>query len=312
MAHQVETMAYAGELPWHGLGVKVSDDLTPAEMQKEAGLEWEVEKVPMYANKGGTDIRIPSQQALIRSTDNKVLSVIGDNWEPVQNSTAFEFFSDFVKQGNMKMHTAGSLQDGKMVWALAKVDDDFELFNGDKVESYLLFSNPHQYGKSIDVRFSPIRVVCNNTLTMALNGKAGVSLDHRKAFDSQTVQQTLGLAHESMEEYKEVAEFLGSKRYTKDTLNQYFADVFGKSSKSDEKELILTRNGNKALEIVDTQPGADYQRGTFWQALNAVTYLADHELANTRDMRMYASWFGANRVKKINAVKKAVEYAKAA
>ena len=76
--------------------------------------------------------------------------------------------------------------------------------------------------------------------------------------------------------------------------------------------MILTRNGNKALEIVDTQPGADYQRGTFWQALNAVTYLADHELANTRDMRMYASWFGANRVKKINAVKKAVEYAKAA
>ena len=124
MAHAVETMAYAGELPWHGLGVKVAEDLTPREMQEAAGLDWTVEKLPMFANKGGTDIRIPSQQALVRSTDNKVLSVIGQNWEPVQNDEAFDFFVDFVKQGNMQMHTAGSLQDGKMVWALAKVDDD--------------------------------------------------------------------------------------------------------------------------------------------------------------------------------------------
>lgn len=312
MAHAVETMAYAGELPWHGLGVKVAEDLTPREMQEAAGFDWTVEKLPMFANKGGTDIRIPSQQALVRSTDNKVLSVIGQNWEPVQNDEAFDFFVDFVKQGNMQMHTAGSLQDGKMVWALAKVDDDFELFNGDKVESYLLFSNPHQYGKSIDVRFSPIRVVCNNTLTMALNGKAGVSLDHRKAFDAQTVQQTLGLAKESMDEYKEVAEFLGSKKFTQDTLTNYFADVFGKSSKSEKDNIILTRNGQRALEVIDTQPGANYQKGTFWQALNAVTYMTDHELANTRDNRVHSAWFGGNRVKKINAVKKAVEYAQAA
>ena len=150
MAHAVETMAYAGELPWHGLGVKVADDLTPREMQEAAGLDWSVEKLPMVAKAGNEEIRIPTQQALVRSTDKKVLSVIGQNWEPVQNDEAFDFFVDFVKQGNMQMHTAGSLQDGKMVWALAKVDDDFELFNGDKVESYLLFSNPHQYGIYLD------------------------------------------------------------------------------------------------------------------------------------------------------------------
>ena len=147
---------------------------------------------------------------------------------------------------------------------------------------------------------------------MALNGKVGVSLDHRKAFDAQTVQQTLGLAKESMDEYKEVAEFLGSKRYTKDSLNNYFADVFGKSSKSEKDNVILTRNGQRALEVIDTQPGANYQKGTFWQALNAVTYMTDHELANTRDNRVHSAWFGGNRVKKINAVKKAVEYAQAA
>ena len=102
MAHQVETMAYAGELPWHGLGVKVNDDLTPAEIQREAGLEWEVQKVPMFANANGSEVKIPNQTALIRESDNKVLSIVGDNWEPVQNSTAFEFFTDFVKQGKMK------------------------------------------------------------------------------------------------------------------------------------------------------------------------------------------------------------------
>ena len=83
-------------------------------------------------------------------------------------------------------------------------------------------------------------------------------------------------------------------------------------SKSEKDNVILTRNGQRALEVIDTQPGANYQKGTFWQALNAVTYMTDHELANTRDNRVHSAWFGGNRVKKINAVKKAVEYAQAA
>ncbi len=167
MSHMVETMAYAGEVPWHGLGEKVSNDLTPKQMMKKAQVDWEVLEVESFIEFNGK--KTPTgDKSLVRSTDGKVLTNTGPGWKPVQNEQAFEFFAEYVYAGDMEMHTAGSLKDGKMVWALAKVKESFKLFKGDEVESYLLFSNPHEYGKSIDVRFTPIRVVCNNTLTLAL------------------------------------------------------------------------------------------------------------------------------------------------
>ena len=143
MAHEVETMAYAGELPWHGLGVPVSNDLTPAQMQQKAGLDWNVEKVDAFVNIGGQQVKT-GQQALVRTSDNTILTNVGEGWNPVQNSEAFDFFTDFVMEGDMEMHTAGSLKNGQIVWALAKVKESFDLFGEDRVDSYMLFSNPHQ------------------------------------------------------------------------------------------------------------------------------------------------------------------------
>lgn len=122
MAHLVETMAYAGEVPWHGLGVPVSNDLTPAQMQQKAGLDWKVHEVESFVEFNNE--RIPTgQKSLVRETDGKILTNVGENWKPVQNDTAFEFFSEYVMQGDMEMHTAGSLRGGKMIWALAKVKE---------------------------------------------------------------------------------------------------------------------------------------------------------------------------------------------
>ena len=151
MAHLVETMAYAGQVPWHGLGVPVSNDLTPMQMMEKAGLNWQVREVDNFIEFDG-ERKFTGQKSLVRETDGKILTTVGENWNPVQNSEAFEFFSEYVLAGDMEMHTAGSLKDGQMTWALAKVKDSFELFKGDQVDSYLLFSNPHQYGKSIDIR----------------------------------------------------------------------------------------------------------------------------------------------------------------
>jgi phage/plasmid-like protein (TIGR03299 family) len=167
MVAAVETMAYAGEVPWHGLGTPVPSDLTPDQMLEKAGLNWEVEKVPAYANVNGEQVEV-GKSALVRTSDNRVLDVVGNDWNPLQNADAFDFFNDFVMAGDMDMHTAGSLLGGKRVWALAKVKDSFELFGGkDRVDNYLLFSNPHEYGMSIDIRMTPVRVVCNNTLTVS-------------------------------------------------------------------------------------------------------------------------------------------------
>jgi ASC-1-like (ASCH) protein len=118
------------------------------------------------------------------------------------------------------MHTAGSLKGGQMVWALAKVKESFDLFGGDKVESYLLFSNPHLYGKSIDIRFTPIRVVCNNTLSLSLEQQAerSIKVGHRVEFNANEVKKALGIASDKLKTYKEMAEFLGSKRYNIDSL----------------------------------------------------------------------------------------------
>ena len=171
MAHNVETMAYAGEVPWHGLGKQVPSDLSPEQMLKAAELDWTVEKVPAFATIAGKKQNV-GWSALVRSSDDRILDVVSDEWNPIQNHEAFNFFEEYCRAGDMDMHTAGSLRNGQIVWALAKVKESFELFKGDQVDSYLLFTNPHRFGQCIDIRFTPIRVVCNNTLTLALDRKS--------------------------------------------------------------------------------------------------------------------------------------------
>ena len=317
MAHMIEMrdgkaqMAWAGQTPWHGLGTKVPDDLTPEQMLEAAGLDWTVEKIPAYAEVNGKRVDV-GHSALVRNVDSKVLDVVSNDWNPYQNSDAFDFFNDFIAAGDMSMHTAGSLKGGQIVWALAKVNDGFSLFNGDNVESYLLFTNPHQYGKSIDVRFTPIRVVCNNTLTLSLNTQAEhlVRVSHRREFVPDTVKEMLGIAKDKLSTYKEMAAFLGSKRYTNENIVEYFTRVFPMTTKTEEKK--LSRNANMALEIIDQQPGAEYAPGTFWSAFNTVSFMTDHVLGRSTDTRLQSSWFGYNKTLKNNALELAVEMANAA
>ena len=309
----VETMAYAGELPWHGLGVKVIDDLTPEQMMQKAGVDWSVEKQDLITSGGST---VSNKQALVRSSDGSVLDVVGKGWNPVQNAEAFNFFEEYVRAGDMQMHTAGSLNDGKMVWALAKANESFELFNGDVTENYFLFSNPHEFGKAIDIRMTPIRVVCNNTLTLSLSqsSDAMLKVNHRKEFDVAEVKETLGIAKEKMEQYKSMAEFLGSKRYTSENIVEYFNEVFGSVAKEkvDGVTPFTSNNAKNAMEYLDTQPGANFAQGSFWNAFNTVTYMTDHVQGRSNDGRMTSSWYGRNRRVKLKALDKALEYAEAA
>ena len=324
MAHMVETMAYAGETPWHGLGKKVPADLSPEQMLEAAGLDWEVEKRDLWffdTNSEDSVTHAPGKQVLVRTSDNQILDFVGDDWNPLQNRDAFEFFTDFVNAGDMSMDTAGSLEDGRRVWALAKVNDAFEVFKDDVVENYLLFSNPHKYGMSIDVRMTPIRVVCNNTITLALNLDASrmVKVNHRSVFDPDTVKETLGVAKEKLNQYKEAAKFLSKKKYKNETLNEYLNKLWpasqnkiDKEAKKGNKIVVLSRTASQAADIVNTQPGAEFGRGTWWQAFNAVTYMTDHILGRGADTRINSAWYGINRTKKQNALKLAVEFAEAA
>lgn len=313
---QIETTASVGSSPW-GIGEIVSGDLTPRQMMEKAGCNWSVEKVPTYADYNGD--KIPTgMEALVRSSDNKVLTQVGGKWEPCQNETAFEFFNEYCMEGGMQMDTAGSLKGGKMVWALAKVNESFETVKGDQVDSYLLFSNPHEYGKSIDIRFTPIRVSCMNTLAMALKGRAinSTKVNHRRAFDPDQVKITMGLAHEKFEQYKELSQFLAGKQFKMENLIQYYNEVFPRTYQCKNPPLVqtyddLTTNGQKAFDVLETQPGAEFGAGSWWQALNSVTYLTDHLMGREADSRMTSAWFGSNQNRKQLAVSKAIEFAEA-
>jgi phage/plasmid-like protein (TIGR03299 family) len=320
MAHELEiyengeaAMAYVGEVPWHGLGKCVPADLTPEQMLEAIGLDWTVNKVPATCLIDGEQIET-GHSALVRSSDNRIMDVITDDWNPMQNVDAFKFFDEFVAAGDMEMHTAGSLKDGKIVWALAKVGESFELFNGDRVDSYLQFTNPHTYGQSIDVRFTPIRVVCNNTLTLSLNkaSKRMAKVSHRKEFDADMVKETLGVAKYKLEQYKEMAAFLGSKKATDENVVEYFKRVFPVLTQKEDSKKELSKSANKAIEILHTQPGAQFAEGTYWQMFNAVTYMTDHVIGRSVDNRMASAWYGANRNLKTKALEVAIEMAEAA
>lgn len=318
MAHQLEMvngqaqMAYRESkgLPWHGLGTPVSDDMTPREMMVASGLDWKVAKHDNFIDLNGEIIKT-GQQSLVRETDGKILTNVGENWNPVQNEAAFEFFNEFVSNGDMVMDTAGSIKDGQMIWAAADIKDGFSLFNGDEIKGYLLFSNPHVYGKSIDVKFIMTRVVCNNTLSVALGEKnqPAVRMSHRSEFDPSKVKELLGLSQQKVQAFKEQAEFLGSKMYNQADFQAFLGKVFGTSSKD---KTVLSRTAQRAMDIVETQPGSEFQRGSWWQAYNAVTYMTDHELGRSDDSRAESAWFGFNAKRKLDALTTAVKYAETA
>lgn len=311
MSHNIETFVYAGEPAWHGLGKEILPDLTPEQVMKAAELDWTVRKVPATIDLNGEQVSI-NRSALVRSSDNRILSIVSDDWRITQNSEAFQFFHEFIMNGGMEMHTAGSLRNGELVFALAKIKESFDLFGGDTVDGYLLFTNPHMFGVSIDVRQTNVRVVCNNTLTMALNAdtERWFKTSHRKAFDAEAAKQALGLAQNNLKEYKEAAEFLGSKRYNTASVTEYFNKIFPIYSSKDAYK--QSKNAKAAMIALETQPGVEFAEGSWWQAYNAVTFMTNHILGRTDDNRVTSNFYGSGRQTNVNALNTALEFAKVA
>jgi phage/plasmid-like protein (TIGR03299 family) len=315
--HNVETMAYAGETPWHGLGVKVPGDLTPAQMLEAAKLDWEVELVPNYATYKKKKVATGTS-SLFRSSDSRLLSArCSDDWKPVQNQVVAEFFNDFCAAGDMTIETAGSLAQGEIVWMLAKMKESFDLFKGkDQIDAYCLLSNFHRYGFSTSVSLTPIRVVCQNTLNLSLSTTKGdkiVRVNHRNDFNSDDVKETLGMSAQKMKQYKEAATFLSKKKMKKEDIVTYFKRIFPViTSKVDGSKKELSKPAADAMKVLDTQPGAELGAGTFWSAYNASTYYLDHLAGRSADTRLTSAWYGEARKKKVLALTTAVEMAEAA
>ena len=164
MSANVESMFYVRQAPWHGLGVRVKEALSSKEALEKAGLDWNVQQCRLCTEEG---IYVPGYLANVRSSDGKVLGVVSDRYKVVQNQDAFAFTDEMLGAG-VRYETAGSLWEGKRVWILAKLPNEY-IIKGDRISPFLVFSNTHDGSGSIKVALTPIRVVCNNTLCLALN-----------------------------------------------------------------------------------------------------------------------------------------------
>jgi phage/plasmid-like protein (TIGR03299 family) len=286
-------------------------------MRRKAGLLWEVEERELTAvsAKGRKSIKIPKHKALVRvwpdgTEEGHAIEVVSGNWRPVTNKAMADFFAKFVEENAMTMETAGSLDDGRIVWMLARIKDTFKVHGADHLKAYLLFSNFTMYGKATDVRTVAERVVCRNTHQIAMSEFADQNQFYRQShaleFNKEAALQKLALTREAMKKYRDKAIFLGEHDYTDELVKEYFSEVFPKHG--DQGEDDLSRNAKRAYEILETQPGHEYKPGTWWQAFNAVSFLTNHELGYDRT-RLKSLWYSTNGKVNNKAMEKALEYA---
>lgn len=320
MTDAVETMAWKGETPWHGLGVKFEGNLTPKQMLKKAKLDWTVSLRKMHAEAPAGVVDVKEFFALVRDSDNSVLDVVGSRWKPTQNEEAFEFFHEFVQAGDADMETAGSLRGGRMIWGLANLKRSFKLKGNDEVKGYLLVALPHEQGKSIRALLTQVRVVCWNTLTHALREGAGEGfrMSHRRVFDTfqqEVAKRTLGIAREDFDKQAEVAQKLASTTLTRSDSVRFLAEVIDPSllRENDLEDLIGSGKVPKALQhcalALDKAPGSQLvsAKGTLWGAVNAVTFAVDHLFGKGQDQRLTKAWFSTGATLKNDAVKLALK-----
>lgn len=196
MAANVESMFYVRETPWHGLGTRVMEAPGSEEALEVAGLNWMVRQEPIYTD---NNLLISGYKANVRDSDNRVLGVVTDRYKVVQNDEAFAFTDELLGEG-VRYETAGSLQNGRKVWILARMPREF-IINGEQISPYLVFSNTHDGSGAIKVAVTPIRVVCNNTLNLALStAKRSWSMIHTGDVKGkmEEARQTLFMAEKYM------------------------------------------------------------------------------------------------------------------
>ena len=271
MSHNVESCFSVREVPWHGLGTIIQEAPDSAAALKLAGLDWSVKQVPVLYEGQET-----GHQFNVRESDNRVLGVVGGRYKPVQNAEAFAFTDELVG-GDVRYETAGSLADGKRVWMLAKMPDTRVL--DDVVEPYLCLTNGHDGFSSLKVCMTPVRVVCQNTLNMALKGaKRTWTVRHSGNINAkmEEAQQTLGLAQDYMEKFAEEAEELYSIKVSpaqfEKLSNTLFPITDEMSRRKEEAQYLLQCQLKEAWGMDDL----GNIKGTGWGFMNAVSDMSTH------------------------------------
>jgi len=303
------SMFYINEVPWHGLGTKLDKPATAQEAIEAAKLDWKVVKLPLFA--GSKRIPVPDRFAVVRRTGDliqktdPVLGVVSNEYTPLQNRQAFSFFDPIVGQNAAIYHTAGALGQGERVWILAKLPGHIRVAKDDITEKYLLLSNSHNGKSSVQIKFTPVRVVCQNTLTLALNEGSVWRVVHHADVRSKLEQahQMLGLINERFDDMEQSFQAMSRVKMNTNRLTEYLATVYP-DSKEPDKMVLVQRDRNWSEFFFDQgrgnrMPGV---AGTLWAALNGVTEWQDHRKSRQNEnQRLATTWFGGSYQTKARA-----------
>ena len=320
MAHLLQSMAYAaGETPWHSLGNALPSNQPLEVWAQAAGMAWTICETPvryMSEQSGalGAIMTFDDQKVLYRSDTKVALSVVGGRYQVVQPKAVLEFYRDLSEVSGYELETAGVLKAGRKFWALAKTGKSSTLKGGDTVNGYLLLATSCDGTLATTATPTTIRVVCNNTLTIALQGAAGaIKVPHSTNFDAQAVKKQLGIAVSQWDSFMYRMKTLSERKVKSHESMNYFLKVLCQTSEHVDPALGLTNE--RALKKVQSLyeghgKGAELAsaNGTAWGLLNAVTEFVDHERrARNQEYRLDSAWLGQGAVLKQKALDHALQ-----
>jgi phage/plasmid-like protein (TIGR03299 family) len=323
MAHNIQTMAYVGDVPWHGLGKAVTKGVHADELIVVAGLDWRVVKRPA---RGAKPVRKPkgrpevfARYEIVRvpregSGENEVvLGIVSERYESLQNQDAFAFFDPIVDRKTAFFETAGAAGEGERVWVMAKMPDAIQVVRGDECQKYLLLSNTHTGQGSVIVKFTAVRVVCQNTLMLAMeDGQQAFRIRHSKIMSHRLAEigELVAAANVVYEKAAELFRQMAKIQLSTDVRSRYLEAVFP-MSEAQKKARQLPPKWQYVSKLLDEVPDLQMTavRGTLWAAYNAITRFEDYRIVDgeAAGARLDRVWFGAGAGLKLKALTAAAE-----
>jgi phage/plasmid-like protein (TIGR03299 family) len=310
-------MSFFGQLPWHRLGTALDEaDLYDWQSTaRKAGLDWEAERVPLVTADTKEQV---ARFAVRRKTDGRILGTVGPRYTLLQNKDAFQWFQPFLDAQEAALHTAGSLVQGSRIWVLAKLNrDPLLIAEGDEVEKFVLLSHSHDGSLAVRVGFTPVRVVCANTLAMAHGADASklIRIRHSRSVHQnlENIREVMNLANQEFEATAEQYRLLARKDINQADLDKYVRRVFKIEAAGEES----TRMKNILEQIAGLAEGGVGNnipsiRGSYWAAYNGVTEYLTHQQGRSESNRLNSLWFGQNANINRHALDTAVEMAMSA
>ena len=312
MAHYVEQMAYVGQTPWHGLGNQLASNQPIEVWQKQAGMDWDIKESPVQFidnvdENQRTLITFPQSKVLYRSDTQTPLSVVSQRYKVVQPREILEFYRDLTEVSGFQLETAGVLKGGKKVWALARTGHSAVLQGNDVTNAYVLLATACDGTLATTAQFTAVRVVCNNTLAVALDDSQGaVKVPHSTTFDADAVKRQLGISVSHWDEFMYRMRALSERKVNNAEAESFFEELFTTPRKDEARKPTNQWAMSKALSLYNGHGrGAELgsAQGSALGLLNSITEFVDHEQrARSTDNRLDSAWFGQGAMLKQKAL----------